>query len=114
MKGEAISTLKEAAKPIWSQVSNSTRDTIIVLGGIIVVAAIVFCWAAFFRKRPRQSSSWHTHHSSGGGHHNHHHHKRRRRRHQELPRNPTLAETGGLPARRSDDADAAGQKPDHS
>jgi len=35
--------------------------------------------------------------------HHHHHRHRRRHRHEERPRNPTLADTGGLPPRRPAD-----------
>jgi type VI protein secretion system component VasK len=92
------------------------RERVIIFGAIGLVTLLLLFWAAFIRKRRRRR---HSHH-----HHHHHHHpqdspspaevpeapstadasaapeKRRRRRrshHQHRPRNPTLAETGGLP-----------------
>lgn len=96
----------------WHNPSGSTKQYLVMLGAMAVVAAALLIWAAYFRKRRR-----HSHH-----HHHHHHsstpasgpvpnatesisnqHKRRRRRRREhRPRNPTLAETGGLPPIRLD------------
>ena len=97
----------------WHSPSGSTREVLLVLGAIITVTSVLLVWARYFRKRRR-------HHS----HHHHHHHpstdtsasgtttaesgqesrrrRRRRRRREHRPRNPTLAETGGLPPARSD------------
>jgi hypothetical protein len=83
---------------------------LIIVGSLLAVSLAVFIWAAFFRK---SSSRPHAHH------HFHSHRpapapppdvtseapktswfffrKRHRRRRQERPRNPTLAEAGGLP-----------------
>jgi type VI protein secretion system component VasK len=84
-----------------------------IFAAIGLVTLLLLIWAAFIRKKRRRK---HSHH-----HHHHHHHssqpaeapevrqaeaapapaeKRRRRRHsrhRHRPRNPTLAETGGLP-----------------
>jgi type VI protein secretion system component VasK len=98
----------------WHSPSGSTREVFLVLGAIIAVTSVLLIWALYFRKRRR-------HHSH---HHHHHHHsssessalgttpaesgqesrrrRRRRRRREHRPRNPTLAETGGLPPVRSD------------
>jgi hypothetical protein len=83
---------------------------LIIVGSLLAVSLAVFIWAAFFRK-------------SGSRPHAHHHfqsrghaqapppdvtpeapktgwffsRKRHRRRRRERPRNPTLAEVGGLP-----------------
>ena len=82
------------------------KESLILIGAISVVTAIIFIWAVYFRKRSRR--------------HKHHHHpvsqkgiplrrdehpapvkhgrkKSRRSRHEHRPRNPTLAETRGLP-----------------
>jgi hypothetical protein len=97
----------------WQSPSGATREFLLVLGAFVLVTAVLLVWARYFRKRRRH----HSHH-----HHHHHHssseqsvasgtdmsasaqepHKRRRRRREHRPRNPTLAETGGLPPLRSD------------
>jgi type VI protein secretion system component VasK len=92
-------------------------EWIIILGAIGLVTLLALGWAAFFRRRSRRR---HSHH------HGHRHssqptdtevasneadasaprEKRRHRRrshHRYLPRNPTLAETGGLPPIRPED-----------
>ncbi len=53
-------------------------DVLIVLGAIFVVSVLAFVWFAFFYKKKRKQK------------HRHRHHERRKK-------NPTLAETGGLP-----------------
>jgi hypothetical protein len=75
-------------------------DILKIVSAVVIIAAVGLVWAMVFRKRKR-----------------HHHRakiiseapvlsipafgdkpqKRRRKRKQEFPRNPTLAETGGLP-----------------
>jgi len=103
------------------KMDSTTRDILIILGAVAVVTLFVLFWAVALRSRKRR------HHSH---HHHHHHHRepaaepsqplesetpeeepreetgsrRRRRRHrrrEHRPRNPTLAETGGLPPLRS-------------
>lgn len=85
------------------------RETLIVVGAMVLVALGLLFWAAAIRKRRRRHSAPHRphygHHSGGkdggeSGHSSSRRHRRRRREHR--PRNPTLAETGGLPPRRSD------------
>jgi len=88
------------------------------LEDVMLVMAVIFClllvllfWAKYLRKRSR-------HHSSGrvdshviegegagseGGSHHHRHRRHRRHRRNHRPRNPTLAETGGLPPPRPED-----------
>jgi hypothetical protein len=80
------------------------RGTIILLSCLLALAAVVFLWAFFVRKRPKgargtliidanRHRSSQAHGSSG---------RRRRRKRKDnhpenLGRNPTLSETGGLP-----------------
>ena len=87
-----------------------TREKLILFAALLLVSLLVIIWAVAFRKRQR------THRSR-------HHHPRelapkvplepatnsffarrrqRRRRREHRPRNPTLAETGGLPPLRQD------------
>ena len=101
----------------WWRLSNPAfRERLYIFGTLAWVTLLLLIWAAFIRRKRRR------HHS-----HHHHHHdakpaeaatvapneeepvqpeKRRRRRrshHRHRPRNPTLAETGGLPPIRSED-----------
>jgi hypothetical protein len=68
----------------------------IVLLALAAVAALLFVGVLLLRKRSRSSGGIH---SQGSG---------RRRRREHRPRNPTLAETGGLPPRRPLDQPPAG------
>ena len=74
----------------------------IYAGALLVVALAVFAWAAFFRGQRRTGR--HSHH------HRHHHRHRSRSgtghsQPEEAPGRPrTLAETGGLPPIRSQQA----------
>jgi hypothetical protein len=99
----------------WNRMDATTRDAILVFGALTVVTLLIVLWAAFIRKKKRTRE-----------HSQHHHHRRhrpetaadsavvaesqqteenpgrerrrrRRRRRDHRPRNPTLAETGGLP-----------------
>jgi hypothetical protein len=83
-----------------------SHDKLTVVGAIGVVLLPVVVWAVFIRKRrrrrshrsyPANSAPLRSSRSEGSGEHKH---SRRRRRHHS-PRNPTLAETGGLPPVRS-------------
>ncbi len=102
-------------------------QTLIVLGVILLVVIVVFAWVAIRNSPGRSSKRRHRHHRH---HHHHHHHDegttpatdaagaeveeefeeeprmdgqpRRRIRRRHRPRNPTLAQTGGLPPKRSD------------
>jgi hypothetical protein len=90
------------------------KNTMIVLAAVVVIAAVAFFWAFFMRKRPknargtimvdrRSSGSGHAFGSSG---------RRRRRKRRDdhpenLPRNPTLSETGGLPPPRPEEPDSS-------
>jgi N-acyl-L-homoserine lactone synthetase len=86
--------------------SPSLRESVFVIGSISIVAVLTLFWALFFRR--------HKHRRHVHGYHRHHHtiqeakatltelsrhlqHRQRRRRRVHRPRNPTLAETSGLP-----------------
>jgi len=73
----------------------NSSQTVLLLLAIILLAAVLFLWAAYFRKPRRRVApnelvenpvlkSW----------------ARSRRRRKSKRRNPTLAETGGLPPRK--------------
>ena len=81
-------------------------QTLVFFGAFAAIALAVFCWAVIFRKQPLRRH--HRSHSkpsassgeaaTGTGFLSRHRHKHRRHKHR--PVNPTLAETGGLPAAR--------------
>jgi len=96
-------------------------EYLIIVGCLLAVSLLVFIWAAFVRKpgsHPWLRRRHHHSHShrpapapvaeapeerrkgwfSLGKHHHRRHHRRR-----ERPRNPTLAEAGGLPPIRATD-----------
>jgi hypothetical protein len=99
----------------WRSLSAATREVLIILGAAAVVTVWVMVWALFFRKsHRRQHRHHHGHHYSqgpavdaGGGDNNDDasqppkRRKWRRPRREHRPRNPTLAETGGLPPART-------------
>ncbi|MEN9546727.1 MAG: hypothetical protein RLZZ34_1721 [Verrucomicrobiota bacterium] len=69
-------------------------STVAFVAGLLVLAVGVI-WAVFFRKSDKQKARGVISESKGSG-------RRRRRRHsKDRPRNPTLADTGGLPAKGS-------------
>ena len=94
----------------WSAAKSGTFQTLVFFGVVLVIALVVFCAAIIFR----QPLTPHRHH--------HHHrprsksdsttgeeqkpgtfmaqHRRKHRRREHRPVNPTLSETGGLPAPR--------------
>ena len=92
----------------WSATKSGGFQTLVFFGAFTVIALAVFCWAIVFRKQPlRRHHRSHSKSSTPSGdaatgtsflsrrRHKH-------RRHQHRPVNPTLAETGGLPAARDD------------
>jgi hypothetical protein len=97
-----------------TKIDPTLKEWLIVLGAVLVVLGAILVWIVAFRKPRRR------HGSQGHDHHHHHHrprpepvepnpeweepsrHRRRKRRREHRPRNPTLAETGGLPPLRAD------------
>ena len=106
----------------WKKMHETTRDAFIIFGTLAWVTLLVLLWAALIRRRRRRRHA---------NHHRHHHSKPldqappaetgsdptphtasagllpkrrkwRRRRREHRPRNPTLAETGGLPPARNE------------
>ncbi len=69
-------------------------STVAIFAGLAVLAFGVI-WAVFFRKSDKQNLRGVIKDDKGSG-------RRRRRRHsKDRPRNPTLSNTGGLPAKGS-------------
>jgi hypothetical protein len=90
----------------WPNMGRATRDLTLTLGALVVLVMALLIWAVYFRKRKREFSPWHIHHRSQHSVSNNGHsperRRRRRRRREHRPRNPTLAETGGLPPARTE------------
>jgi hypothetical protein len=99
----------------WRNMSSTAQDCLILLGVLALVTLPILLWAGLLRHRFRRHHHHHSHHHShhstdpatsavpgdraeglstppdrGGS---------RRRRREHRPRNPTRAETGGLPVR---------------
>jgi ABC-type nickel/cobalt efflux system permease component RcnA len=104
----------------WHKMDAATKEILITLGAVALVTLLALMWALAFRKRRRRHNRHHSHR------HNHaqqrtttpppvaedeeenlaeagtdRHRRRHRRRRDHRPRNPTLAETGGLPPLRT-------------
>jgi hypothetical protein len=74
-----------------------SKDMVVILGASLALAIVLVIWAAFLRKRRR-----HRDHALVRFSAKKHHRKHRSRHAYSRRRNPTLAETGGLPPVRSD------------
>jgi len=90
----------------WKTMTPADQNRLIIVGALAVVTLLIFIWAVFIRKPGRRSRSHsHTHHHSrpqcdtadGDASVLLKRRKWRRQRRPHHPRNPTLAETGGLP-----------------
>lgn len=82
------------AKSLWEELGSVT----VVLLAALVVGLILFLAVYWWKRQPGDESVS----VSGAAHHPHHRGKRRKRLRAHRPRNPTLAETGGLPPLRDD------------
>ena len=94
--------------------SSIGREVLLLIGIVVVIAAIFFLWAAYVRRPKKLHHTYrHLHQDNGGlperrrkrsglsrlfGRK----HRRRRRHSRERPVNPTLAQIGGLPAKREE------------
>jgi FtsZ-interacting cell division protein ZipA len=90
------------------------KELLILLGAVTIVTLFLVVWAVYLRKTPHQHS--HRHYSYPEGDQQNksssvtesedldekRYRRKRRRRREHRPRNPTLAETGGLPPLRSE------------
>ena len=91
----------------WSATTGRTFQTLVFFGVFAVIILVAFGWAIIFRQQPLRRH--HRSHSKpattpggkapSGGFLSRRQHKHRRNKHR--PTNPTLAETGGLPAARN-------------
>jgi len=97
----------------WSDMSPGARQKVVLLGAMTVIAAGIAVWAVFFRDARRRRHRRHHREPASdsatgaastpaqGTQHSGERVRSRRRRRELRPRNPTLAETGGLPPVRS-------------
>jgi type VI protein secretion system component VasK len=106
---ETVDTAKVLAS--YRSLDPPTRERLVIFGAIGLVTLLVVLWAIFLRRRRRRRREHHhSHHQSPppaevvealtGQDAAARPYKRRRRRrssHSLRPRNPTLAQTGGLP-----------------
>jgi len=105
----------------WHWMGLTLKELLTMLGAVALVTLLLILWAVYIRKAPRRHSHRHHHHhdeqhdsedlnnssslpedpdSEGLGEKRYRRKRRRRREHRA--RNPTLAETGGLPPLRSE------------
>jgi hypothetical protein len=105
--------------PFWQRYFASTHEMVMVLSAIGGVVAVILIWAIFFRKRKDEDSRRYSYQREGAGSSgpvpqkpapasgpdnqpSQGKRRRRRRRRPHRPRNPTLAEAGGLPPVRTE------------
>ena len=97
--------------PGFSGVGDAMKEHLILLGALLLVAVVLIAWAYLSRRTRRKSARReerrHRHsikEAAKGVAEIHKYVKERQggRRREHRPRNPTLAETGGLPPIRSD------------
>jgi hypothetical protein len=91
-----LGALTEQLSIGWHEMSAGGRESLAVFGALALVTLLSVGAILAFRKRPRLDLSGHPIASSSSGS------KHRRRRREHRRRNPTRAETGGLPSVRSD------------
>jgi hypothetical protein len=105
----------EVVSTPWNKIDAATKDILIILGSVAFVTLLAIMWAVASRKRRRRHSRHHSHHHSHSEQRasapeepqeepspdepglERRRRRRRHRRREHRPRNPTLAETGGLP-----------------
>jgi len=100
----------DAVLASWRMSDPAMRERLLIFSAIGLVTLLILAWAVFLRRRRRRR---HEHHHSSkpaevaqtpAGEDvpppPEKHRRRRRSGHRHRPRNPTLAETGGLPPRR--------------
>ena len=96
----------------WRQVNTATRQYVVLLGSVAALAVVAVIWAVCFRKEKRRHRLEHRAPNGWGKNPNTEEPlivvttsgKRKKRRREHRPRNPTLAETGGMPPARSDNS----------
>jgi hypothetical protein len=92
----------------WYQLDSGTREWAFIGGALALLVIGLVLWAIYLRKpsrrKDRHSARSHRRQEEpepDGEHGDRRRARRKRRRSEEAPRNPTRAETGGLPGRPS-------------
>jgi hypothetical protein len=95
---------KDSLVPDLQKTSGSRGGLIFLFAAVGIVTLLIVVWAIFVRKRPDDSSRRYSYPSRSvlADGPPVEHSSRRRRRRRRRPRNPTLAQTGGLPPIRAD------------
>jgi hypothetical protein len=99
---------------LFAKLTPQAKERIMVFGAIGIVIVASLAWAFLSRRARRRSSRHHRRAAVGQTVKDLSDIKqtvperRRRRRRNHRPRNPTLAETGGLPPVRSENSSSAG------
>jgi hypothetical protein len=84
----------------WVALGTDVRNQLIMVGSCALLILALLVWAAFFRKakkRRRRIDRPHRWEVAPGERSAQRPHRRHHKHHGERHRNPTLAETGGLP-----------------
>jgi hypothetical protein len=91
---------------------NFGRDILLIVGVGLGLLLLLVLWASYFRRPDRpQTGSQRSHRimeESDDSDHHSHRHRRKKRKREHRSRNPSLAETGGLPPRRPEDESPPG------
>jgi hypothetical protein len=93
----------------WLRLENGVQEKILLFAAVGCITALLLVWALFIRRRRGQRAHYHypsakapvQNRDADETDAGHSHRKSRRRRRHHRRRNPTLAETGGLPPLRS-------------
>jgi hypothetical protein len=100
----------------WRLSDPATREHLLIFGAIGLVTLLILMWAVFIRRRRRRRHEHYPSHPRSSAPAlaseaparednplpSEKRRRRRRSHHRHRPRNPTLAETGGLPPLRTD------------
>jgi hypothetical protein len=110
LSGPAPAALAQLEAPLLS-LNESKHEVLIMLGATAAVFLLIILWVVFIRRPGKEHKHHHHHHTHDAAdtpdaksepEHKHRRHRRRRPHHK---RNPTLAETGGLPPVRPHDTE---------
>lgn len=97
---------------VWASMTDEARTRLITVAAFAVVILAIFVWAVFIRKQKNKRRRIHKRHPHtwelSGDEGKSHRRRHRRKRTPDLPQNPSLADSGGLPPRRADDVPPRG------
>ena len=110
----ASAELGEDGSGIFAELTREGKERLLILGAVFLVVVLVVFWVVAFRKQGRRHSRRHSQTPVSLKRYRREQHedegllalvrpKHRRHKHRYHHRNPTLAETGGLPPARAED-----------